>query len=231
MATMPDPAHPGESLRDALAAAGWTVTEAAAKLGCARQTFSRLLNGRTGISPGMALALERIGLEQRGVLGAAAGAVRLGAGTHPPAAGGGMNGAGVRPRRGGSELPVEHPPPRVVVGRRRHAPPASERGRVTPHAFITKWRASELKERSASQEHFLDLWPAAGGADAGRGGPDGRDVLLRAGRAEGHGRRRLGGRLEAVPLRLGGTRGGARTSTPPSPSSGSIRWRWRTRRC
>ena len=28
---------------------------------------------------------------------------------------------------------------------------------MTPHAFITKWRASELKERSASQEHFLDL--------------------------------------------------------------------------
>ena len=33
----------------------------------------------------------------------------------------------------------------------------SERCRVTPHEFITKWRASELKERSASQEHFNDL--------------------------------------------------------------------------
>ena len=28
---------------------------------------------------------------------------------------------------------------------------------MTPHAFITKWRASALKERSASQEHFNDL--------------------------------------------------------------------------
>ena len=28
---------------------------------------------------------------------------------------------------------------------------------VTPGAFIAKWRASELKERSASQEHFIDL--------------------------------------------------------------------------
>ena len=28
---------------------------------------------------------------------------------------------------------------------------------VTPNEFITKWRASELKERSASQEHFIDL--------------------------------------------------------------------------
>ena len=61
MPTMYNPAHPGESLRDTLAAEGWTVTEAAEKLGCARQTFSRLLNERTGISPAMALALERIG--------------------------------------------------------------------------------------------------------------------------------------------------------------------------
>ena len=28
---------------------------------------------------------------------------------------------------------------------------------VTPHEFISKWRSSALKERSASQEHFLDL--------------------------------------------------------------------------
>ncbi len=28
---------------------------------------------------------------------------------------------------------------------------------MTPGAFIAKWRASELKESSASQEHFIDL--------------------------------------------------------------------------
>ena len=28
---------------------------------------------------------------------------------------------------------------------------------MTPHEFIAKWRASELKERSASREHFIDL--------------------------------------------------------------------------
>ena len=28
---------------------------------------------------------------------------------------------------------------------------------MTPYAFIAKWRASQLKERSASQEHFIDL--------------------------------------------------------------------------
>ena len=28
---------------------------------------------------------------------------------------------------------------------------------MTPYRFIAKWRASELKERSAAQEHFIDL--------------------------------------------------------------------------
>ena len=28
---------------------------------------------------------------------------------------------------------------------------------MTPGEFIAKWRASELKERSASHEHFIDL--------------------------------------------------------------------------
>ena len=28
---------------------------------------------------------------------------------------------------------------------------------MTPGAFIAKWRASELKESSAEQEHFIDL--------------------------------------------------------------------------
>ncbi len=28
---------------------------------------------------------------------------------------------------------------------------------MTPGEFIAKWRASELNERSASQEHFIDL--------------------------------------------------------------------------
>ena len=45
--------------------------------------------------------------------------------------------------------------------------------------------------------------PSAGRADAGRSGSVGRDVLLREGRPEGHRRRRLGRRLEALPLRLG----------------------------
>lgn len=44
-----------------MVAEGWTVTETAAKLGCTRQTFSRVLNGRTAIFRPLVLALERIG--------------------------------------------------------------------------------------------------------------------------------------------------------------------------
>ena len=58
---MANPTHPGESVREALRAAEWTVTDAARRLGVARNTLSRLVNGRIGVSPEMALALERVG--------------------------------------------------------------------------------------------------------------------------------------------------------------------------
>ena len=58
---MYDPAHPGGAIRANLEELGWTVTECARKLGVPRNTLSRLLNERTGISPAMALGLERIG--------------------------------------------------------------------------------------------------------------------------------------------------------------------------
>ena len=58
---MLNPCHPGEILRDNLEATGLSVTEVASRLGCTRQALSRLLNGKAGISPAMALALERIG--------------------------------------------------------------------------------------------------------------------------------------------------------------------------
>ena len=58
---MLNPCHPGEILRDNLEAAELSVTDAAARLGCTRQALSRLLNGKAGISPAMAIALERMG--------------------------------------------------------------------------------------------------------------------------------------------------------------------------
>ena len=42
-------------------AEGWTVTEFAQRLGVTRVSASRVVNGRAGISPSMALALERLG--------------------------------------------------------------------------------------------------------------------------------------------------------------------------
>ena len=65
---MHNPPHPGETLReDVLPALGLTVTQAAAQLGVTRAALSRVLNGRAGISPEMALRLEAwLGIEHGG---------------------------------------------------------------------------------------------------------------------------------------------------------------------
>jgi len=71
MGTMHNPPHPGETLRDdVLPALGLSVTEAAAQLGVTRAALSRVLNGRAGVSPEMALRLERwLGAEHGGRAG------------------------------------------------------------------------------------------------------------------------------------------------------------------
>ena len=57
-----NPPHPGEIIReDCLKPLGLTVTVAAKGLGVSRQSLSELLNGRNGISAGMALRLEMAG--------------------------------------------------------------------------------------------------------------------------------------------------------------------------
>ena len=56
---MHNPPHPGEILRTlCLEPLGLSVTEAAKALGVSRKTLSSLLNGRTGISPEMAVRLS-----------------------------------------------------------------------------------------------------------------------------------------------------------------------------
>ena len=59
---MADPAHPGEVLRDDLAALGWTQCEAARNLGCSRQSLGAVLNGKARLSAKLALALEAGGI-------------------------------------------------------------------------------------------------------------------------------------------------------------------------
>ena len=68
MNPMHNPPHPGETLRDdVLPALGLTVTDAAVQLGVTRAALSRVLNGRAGISPEMALRLERwLGVDHGG---------------------------------------------------------------------------------------------------------------------------------------------------------------------
>ena len=68
MNRMHNPPHPGETLReDVLPALGLSVTDVAAALGVTRVALSRVLNGRAGVSPEMALRLERwLGVERGG---------------------------------------------------------------------------------------------------------------------------------------------------------------------
>ena len=55
--------HPGELLReDVLKPLGIEVTDAAERLGFSRTSLSRVLNGHSGISPDLALRLERAGV-------------------------------------------------------------------------------------------------------------------------------------------------------------------------
>ena len=59
---MKNPPHPGRSIRDAcIEPLNLSVTDAARVLGVARHTLSRLLNGQAGISPEMAIRLEKAG--------------------------------------------------------------------------------------------------------------------------------------------------------------------------
>lgn len=55
-----NPAHPGQSIRaDCLEPLGLTVTEAAKALGVSRQALNNLINGQAGISPEMAIRLDK----------------------------------------------------------------------------------------------------------------------------------------------------------------------------
>jgi antitoxin HigA-1 len=55
--------HPGDLLReDVLLPLGIEVTDAAQRLGMSRTALSRVINGRAGISPDLAVRLERAGV-------------------------------------------------------------------------------------------------------------------------------------------------------------------------
>jgi addiction module HigA family antidote len=57
---MKNPPHPGQSVRlDCLEPLGLSVAEAAKLLHVARQTLNNLVNGKSGISPEMAIRLSK----------------------------------------------------------------------------------------------------------------------------------------------------------------------------
>ena len=57
---MKEPPHPGLSVRfDCLEALGLSVTEGAKVLGVTRQTLNNLVNRKAGISPEMAIRLDK----------------------------------------------------------------------------------------------------------------------------------------------------------------------------
>ncbi len=57
---MKNPPHPGLSVRhDCLEPLGLSVTDAADALGVTRQALNNLVNGKSGISPEMAIRLDK----------------------------------------------------------------------------------------------------------------------------------------------------------------------------
>ncbi len=60
---MHNPPHPGEILKEeVIAPLGLSVTEAAGRLAMSRVALSRVLNGKAGISPDLAVRLEQAGV-------------------------------------------------------------------------------------------------------------------------------------------------------------------------
>lgn len=59
--SMHNPPHPGEIIKEiCIEPLGLTVTRAAEALGVTMKTFSMLINGKSGISPEMALRLSKV---------------------------------------------------------------------------------------------------------------------------------------------------------------------------
>lgn len=60
---MKSPPHPGQIIgEDVLGELGLTVVVAAARLGVSRVTLSRVIHGHSGVSPNLAVRLERAGV-------------------------------------------------------------------------------------------------------------------------------------------------------------------------
>ena len=57
--SMRKPVHPGKIVKHSLNASGLSITDSADRLGVSRQTLSRLINEKTGLSPEMAVRISK----------------------------------------------------------------------------------------------------------------------------------------------------------------------------
>jgi hypothetical protein len=59
---------------------------------------------------------------------------------------------------------------------------------LSPQEFVAKWRKAELKERSAAQEHFMDLCLMLGCRTPAEADPEGQRFTFEAGATKQQGR-------------------------------------------
>lgn len=57
--SMKNPPHPGRQIKFALDACNLNISEGAEHLGVSRNSLSRVINGQAGISPDMAIRLQK----------------------------------------------------------------------------------------------------------------------------------------------------------------------------
>jgi hypothetical protein len=87
---------------------------------------------------------------------------------------------------------------------------------MTPDAFVSKWKGATLKERSAAQEHFIDLCRLLEQPTPGEADPTGAWYCFEKGAAK-PGAGRAGPMSGAAAASAGSTKARARTSRPSLP--------------
>ena len=74
---------------------------------------------------------------------------------------------------------------------------------LTPQDFVVKWRNASLKERSAAQEHFIDICRLAGHPTPAELDPSGQTFAFKAGAGKSQGLRRTLAKIWPATLALG----------------------------
>jgi hypothetical protein len=92
----------------------------------------------------------------------------------------------------------------------------------TVNDFIRKWRAVELKERSAAQEHFIDLCRLLGEPSPAAADPTGDFYCFERAVPRRRAVAKVGPMCGSGVTSAGNTRANARTSKPPSASSSNM---------